>query len=152
MLLKVILLGSFPRLVFTGLFPALQYDGPVYNDKASSKAAGNLVPLDRTPPVHESTIILSVPDSPVLLTVCPYRLPIPPFPSQTLILPKSLILRHLISKPLPRRHKLAQLPPHHLLRHKQLLVYLPVVDRKSIADELRQDGCGAGLGADGGCL
>lgn len=60
-------------------------------------------------------------------------------------LPPSLIPTQLIRKPLPRRHKLAQLPSHHILRNLHLNIALPIVNRKAESDEIRQHSRGAGL-------
>ena len=35
--------------------------------------------------------------------------------------------------------------PHHLLRNRQIVVYLPIVNLKFESHEVRQDGCGTRL-------
>jgi len=56
-----------------------------------------------------------------------------------------LVLAHLISESLPRRHELSQLPPYHLLRDIYILIDFPIVHRKFQAHEVREDRCGPGL-------
>ena len=49
------------------------------------------------------------------------------------------------------RDKLAQLPPHHLLRDQDILVRLPVVDGEPQAQEIGQDRCRARARLDHRC-
>lgn len=41
--------------------------------------------------------------------------------------------------------------PNHILRDRHVMIDLPIMHLEFQAHKIRQDGCGAGLGFDGGC-
>lgn len=51
-----------------------------------------------------------------------------------------LVLGRTVVKPLPRRRKLPELVPNHVLRHMDRDVVLAVMDLKPAANEIREDG------------
>jgi hypothetical protein len=67
---------------------------------------------------------------------------------------RSLILRLRVTEPLPRRRELAQLVADHVLRYRELMVDLAIVNLKFEADEVGEDSSGARVCFDGwsGCL
>lgn len=66
-----------------------------------------------------------------------------------LFLSPTSLLAPLELEPLPRGRELPQLPPHHVLGDRHLVVHDPVVDLEAQAHEVGQDGGGPGFGAHG---